>query len=197
MKKHTKTMGAMLVAVAVVLAGCETTGQSAGAGAGLGAVAGAIIGNQSGNAAEGALIGAVVGGLGGLIVHDVKERRQRSREETVAQYPDYTPTQPTEFLRFESSTVLPTSARPGDRVESNIQYALLGTGAGLQVTETRTLHPGDRQLSTRTITRDDGTWVSSQEFQLPPDQPRGTYTIRTTVATAGQSISGDAQFVVR
>lgn len=61
-----------LLAVVLVLVGCETTGPKtktgAVAGGILGATAGGIIGHQSGRGLEGAAIGAAVGALSGGLV---------------------------------------------------------------------------------------------------------------------------------
>lgn len=182
----------------LALSGCETYGKAGGLGAGIGAVTGAVIGNQSGNALEGAAIGAVVGGLVGLVAHDVKARRERTAAQTVETY-NYQPAQGL-VLRFERAEILPNNARPGEIINSTIQYALLGSGPGMQVTETRSLMRGDRLVSTfnnESFQRDDGTWVSSKEFQLPNDIAPGVYSIDTRV-TAGQlNISGAATFSVQ
>ena len=70
-----------LLAVAFVMAGCQTTPTQQGAmtGALVGAGAGAIIGNQSdGKSGEGALIGAGLGALTGALIGDrVDENRSR------------------------------------------------------------------------------------------------------------------------
>lgn len=189
--------GVMAVGLALAMAGCETYGQAGGLGAGLGAATGAIIGHQSGHALEGAAIGAAVGGITGLIAHDIKVKRARSRQETEQQY-NYQPQQG-EMLRFERAEVLPPRARPGEMIESTIQYALLGTGAGVQATEQRTLLRGQQviaDLSTQSFNRQDGTWVSSQEFRLPTNLQPGQYTIKTAVRTAQSAISGNAGFVI-
>lgn len=191
------------VAVAMLLApisltGCETYGQAGGLGAGLGAAAGAVIGNQSGHALEGAAIGALVGGAAGLIAHDVKARRERTREETVQTY-GYTPTQGL-MLQFERAEILPNNARPGERIQSTIQYALLGAGAGISVREERSLLQGDRvlgQVSSETFTREDGTWVSSQELQIPNNMGPGIYSVDTRVTAGNSVISGRANFSVQ
>ncbi|MBI2435377.1 MAG: glycine zipper family protein [Candidatus Hydrogenedentes bacterium] len=187
-----------LIAAPLALSGCETYGEAGGLGAGLGAVTGAVIGNQSGHALEGAAIGAVVGGLAGLVAHDIKVHKQRSREETVQDL-RYEPSQGL-VLKFISAEVLPSVARPGDLMQANFTYALLGAGAGIGVTETRTLLRGDRLLSdlaSKTDTRDDGTYVSSQEFRLPNDIMQGIYTLDTRVTAGQNSISAKATFSVQ
>ena len=67
-----KGMFLVFLALALVLAGCETMGPKAQtgtvAGGLIGATAGGIIGHQSGHGLEGAGIGAVVGALGGALL---------------------------------------------------------------------------------------------------------------------------------
>ncbi|MFA7693105.1 MAG: hypothetical protein WCX86_09430 [Candidatus Hydrogenedentales bacterium] len=187
----------MIVAGGMVLSlsGCQTHGEAAGLGAGLGALAGGIIGHQSGHAIEGALIGAAVGGMTGLIVHDVKARKEQSREQTMAAY-SYAPSQG-EMLTLERSEILPANVRPGEMAEASIQYALLGVGSGVEVSEQRSLLKDGKvlaDLSTHSFNRDDGTWVSSQPFRVPTNLQPGTYTIMTSVRTARSAISGQAAF---
>ena len=177
--------------------GCQTYGEAAGLGGALGAGAGAIIGHQSGNAVAGALIGAAAGALTGLIIHDIKARKEKSAQETQQVY-NYTPAQG-EMMRFERAEVLPPSVHPGEEIEGTIQYALLGTGPGVQVSEQRTLMQGDRvvaDISTQAFQRTDGTWVSSQPFRLPANTPPGTYTLVTSARTARSAVSGRADFTV-
>ena len=129
-----------ILAIALSLTGCETTGESAGLGAIIGAAAGAIIGNQSGSQGEGAVIGAVLGGLVGLVADDVKKsnaRKKMSAQQTIIEY-DYQPTQG-ESLVFESSTIGPGVIQRGTFTTAAMQYALLGSGPGIQVTETRVI----------------------------------------------------------
>ncbi len=197
-KKASLVAGIGAVCIALALSGCQTYGQAGGLGAALGAGTGAIIGNQSGHAGEGALIGGVLGGLAGLIAHDVKARKARSQQETAAEY-KYEPTQG-EMLTLESAQALPSTVRRGNMVEASIQYALLGTGGGTQVTERRMLKHGDQvvaEVSSKTFTRTDGTWVSTQQFKIPQDTQPGTYTVVQSVQTAQSRISGMSQFSVQ
>ncbi|MFP4501894.1 MAG: YMGG-like glycine zipper-containing protein [Candidatus Hydrogenedentota bacterium] len=197
--RHIKKIGfgILVLVLAVTFVGCETYGQSAGLGAALGAGTGAVIGHQSGHAGEGAAIGAALGGLTGLVVHDVKARRARSAKETAADY-EYAPDQG-EKLQLEDVRVSPKSTRPGTMVSAEVQYALLGTGGGVQVRERRNLlKQGQllRELSSETFTRADGTWVSSQDFRLPNDLDPGAYTVQVRVETAQSAISGMTNFTV-
>jgi len=199
--KHMKTQlfcGLLAGAMVIGMAGCESYGQAAGLGAGIGAASGAVIGHQSGRALEGAAIGAAVGAAAGAVAHDIKVRRQRTREETMAAY-NYQPAQG-EMLTFEQTDIMPRTARPGELVETSVQYALLGTGGGTQVTEQRVLMRGEQvlaELSTKNFTRDDGTWVSTQPVRLSNNMSPGNYTIRTRVTTAQSAISGNANFYVQ
>lgn len=188
---------AMAGCVAVTLSGCETYGEAAGLGAGLGAVAGGVIGHQSGHAVEGAIIGAAVGGATGLITHDIKARKERTREQTVVAY-NYAPSQG-EMLTLERSEVLPATVRPGETAEASVQYALLGAGSGIEVSEQRSLLRNGQliaDVSTHSFNRDDGTWVSSQPFRVPTNLQPGSYTIVTSVRTSRSAISSQAAFNV-
>ena len=182
----------------VGLAGCQTYGEAAGGGAALGALAGGIIGNQSGSALEGAAIGAALGAATGAIAHDVKARKQRSREETAAAY-QYQPSRGLE-LHYEESNVLPSVTSPGSMLEASIQYALLGAGQGAPVVESRKLLAGDRliaELSEKSFARADGTWVSTSQFRVPGNLQPGVYTIMQRIQAGNLQISGANQFTIQ
>jgi hypothetical protein len=182
----------------VMFQGCETYGGSAGLGAGTGALAGGIIGHQSGRALEGAAIGAAIGGLAGLVVHDVRVRQERTRQQAVETY-GYVPEQGLR-LEYERSEVLPPVAAPGTEIEATMQYTILGAPGGIQVSESRSLMRGDRvlhELSVKTATREDGTWVSAQPFRLPRDLSPGIYSVHTRVTAGAGSISSRADFTVQ
>ena len=78
-----------MVAVAVVLSGCESMGtaaqskttQGAVLGGLLGAGTGAIIGNQSDHAGAGTAIGAGLGALGGAMVGNALEENSRKAQQ--------------------------------------------------------------------------------------------------------------------
>ncbi len=194
---HYLLVSVLLLTSCLFISGCQTYGEAAGLGAGIGSVAGAIIGHQSGHTLEGAAVGAVLGGLAGLVAHDIKVRQAKSAQQTAAEY-NYQSGQG-EKIVFERAEVLPPAVTPGNEIESSIQYALLGAGSGVQVTETRILMKGSQiiaELSSSTMTRTDGTWVSSQKFRLPANLTPGEYSILTRVSTRLSSISGSANFVV-
>ncbi len=199
MKRYSRfLLTVAVVGLALVHVGCETYGQAAGLGALVGGGAGAIIGHQSGHALEGAAIGAALGTVTALIVHDVKAKRAKTAEETAQQY-NYQPSQGIK-LQLERSEVVPNPVAPGNEVESQVQYALLGAGAGVEVTETRTLLRGGQvlqQVSSESFVRTDGTWVSSQRFRLPNDLQPGVYAVMQRVSSAQHVVSGTAEFTVQ
>lgn len=192
--------GSMAGCLFLTMAGCQTYGEGAGAGAAVGALAGGIIGHQSGNALEGALIGAAAGALVGVIAHDIKVRRQKTREETVETY-KYTPSQG-EVIQIESTDVVPLVVGPGATVTASLQYAIITGTAGTPVTETRQLRResdnkilGD--LSSKKFTREDGTWLTTQEIKLPDNLRPGDYAIVQRVQTPQSAVFGTATFTVR
>lgn len=195
--------GALALVLSAGVIGCETTGESAGLGALIGAGAGAIIGSAAGGS-DGALVGAAVGaGLGaagGAVAHDVR----KTRAEKV-----YTPTQTAETyhyeprqgqnLVFEDASVQPSYARRGEFVEARMQYAILGVSDGTKVTERRIILRDDRvvsEVSAEEHYRNDGTWVSLQEFRIPSSWEPGQYTLEQIVSTSRLNVSGRVRFMV-
>jgi len=204
MKPYRKGIAWISAAVLVIgAAGCETTGESAGLGALIGAGAGAVIGGIAGDG-EGALIGAAVGAgvgaAGGAIAHDVRKSRaeQIQTPQQTAQDYSYTPAQG-QSLVFEDASVTPAVARRGQFIEARMQYALLGASAGAPITERRVILKGDQlisEISAEEHTRNDGTWVSMQEFKVPDSWSPGDYTLEQTVQSSRLTVSGRARFRV-
>lgn len=191
-------MGVAILGFLPALTGCESYGKSAGLGAALGAGAGALIADD--HRVGGALVGAVAGAAAGLVVKDIKETRARKARDAqaTAETYSYTPSQGQSMV-FENSQVLPSVVRRGNMVEASMQYALLGSPGGTDVTETRSLMRGDReisQVSSQMFTRTDGTWVSTQQFRIPQDLTPGEYTLMQRAYTARSSVSGTTQFYV-
>jgi uncharacterized protein YcfJ len=191
---------AVLIAMAM-LTGCATKGESAGLGAVLGGVAGAVIGHQSGRGAEGAVIGAAIGGLSGLAIQDVRETNARKRTDAAAtaQQYNYRPAEGLS-LTFEDGAIDPGTVSRGTFVEASMQYALLGAGVGKQVTETRIVRKDDEvvsQISSKKFTRNDGTWVSNQQFKVPNSWKPGEYVLEQTVQTIDSTVFGTTRFYVQ
>lgn len=198
MKRKIFLLAAVSLACILLLdAGCQTYARSGGLGAAIGAGTGALIGSSRGEAGTGALIGAAVGGLAGLIAHDVKARRVRDAQATSGEY-GYQPAQG-EVLKMENVQAAPSVVAPGNLVEASMQYALLGVPpSGVSVVETRQLREGPNVLaeSSATVVRTDGTWVSTQTFEIPRTALPGTYTIVQTAQTPQSRVSGTATFSV-
>ncbi len=192
------TAAVMACCLFMTMAGCQTYGEGAGAGAAVGALAGGIIGHQSGNALAGAAIGAAAGALVGVIAHDIKVQRAKTREQTVETY-KYTPGSG-EVLQIEDTTVSPAFTRPGATISTSLQYAIIGNSAGTPVTETRRLVRGEKviaDLSSKKFTREDGTWLTTQDIKLPDSLQPGVYTLIQRVETPQSSVFSSANFTVQ
>jgi gas vesicle protein len=185
-----------LVSVALVALGCQTMGESAALGGALGAGAGAIIGNQSGNPITGALIGGAVGALAGLIIHDIKVHQTRTAQQTAAQY-NYSPDQGVKIVG-ENAAANPNVIRPGGKVTTFVQYAVLGAPPnGIQIRETRTLRQNGqviKQISSQDFMRTDGTWESTQEISFPNNVPPGTYEVAQTISAPNTQFQQNVVF---
>lgn len=194
------TVISCVLVVSVAVLGCETYGGSAGVGALTGGGLGAIIGNQSGHAGEGALIGAVVGGVTGLIVKDVMVNAQKKRDAQAAAAAHQYQSTYGQKIYPESAVITPQTVTPGNQVNAQMQYSVLGTGSGAPVTETRTLMRDGKTVATvsdKQFQRTDGTWESTCTFTVPPNAEPGTYTLVQTVKVPdGTSASKDVAFSV-
>jgi len=199
-----KHMAWLLVpALIIAAAGCETTGESAGLGALIGASTGALIGGIAGDgkgALIGAAVGAGVGAAGGAIAHDVRQSKAQ-QVKPAAQTAETYHYQPStgQSLVFEDANVNPPSARRGQYIEARMQYALLGAPNGTAVTERRTILRNDKvisDISAEEHTRNDGTWVSTQEFKVSENWAPGEYVIEQSVQSPRLTVSGRARFIV-
>jgi len=169
----------------------------AGIGAATGAIAGALLGSKGAKtemAVVGGLLGAVAGGAIGHYAYDKK----RSQEETVRKY-DYKPSDGI-LVRIEDVSVDPPVAKPGDRVDMKMTYAVLGTQAGkeIELAEIREISY-EGQLYGKpevTVKRDDGTFSSSLPLVLPSDAKQGKYTVTMTVKGSSMSDTRQASFQV-
>lgn len=205
-KKFTSCAGALIFCVA--LTGCQTYGESAGLGAVLGATAGAIIGNQSGHSEGGAVIGAAIGAVGGAIVHDVNVQREEEMHATrpdPVRHPDPvltpSPSVPkmTHSLVLEESSVLPSRVRRGSMVEASIQYALTGGRYGTRVTEVRELMRDGKVVErffSKSEVRENGSWVSAQQFRVSDHLEPGEYTVVQTISSRDMTVSASSTLTV-
>lgn len=188
----------LTLAATVGVTGCETAGQSAGLGAGLGGALGAVIGHQSGHGWEGAAIGAAIGGLAGYGIHKAQARKVREAEAT-AQYYQYQPAQGVRVYS-EESTVAPNRVTKGNTVKASMEYAVLGAPAdGITVVEKRVLRKDGEvlaELENTSVTRTNGTWVSTMDIAVNEDVQPGNYEIAQTLETPEGTFAKSSTFTV-
>ena len=169
----------------------------AGIGAATGAIAGALLGSKGAKtemAVVGGLLGALAGGAIGHYAYDQK----RTKEETAQKY-NYKPSEGT-LIRIEDVSVSPSVAKPGDRVDMKMTYAVLGVAAGkeLEISEIREIRYqgelyGKPEIQ---VSRNDGTYSSSIPLTLPKDAKKGKYSVTMTVKGASASDSKEVSFQV-
>jgi len=170
----------------------------AGIGAATGAIAGALLGSKGAKtemAVVGGLLGALAGGAIGHYAYDQK----RTKEETAQKY-NYKPSEGT-LIRIEDVSVSPSVAKPGDKVEMKMTYAVLGVGSGkeLEISETREIRYqgemyGKPQVS---VSRSDGTYSSSIPLTMPKDAQKGKYSVIMTVQGPALSDSRETSFQIQ
>ncbi|MBE0425655.1 MAG: hypothetical protein IBX72_03300 [Nitrospirae bacterium] len=173
-----------------------TTG--AGIGAATGAVAGALLGSE-GAKTEMAVVGGLLGALAGGAIGHYAYDKKKTKEETAQQY-DYKPSEGT-LIRIEDVSVSPSVAKPGDKVEMKMTYAVLGVAPGkeLEISETREIRYegemyGKPQIS---VSRSDGTYSSSIPLTLPMDAKKGKYSVIMTVQGPTLSDSRETSFQIQ
>jgi hypothetical protein len=196
--KKIVVLTALPLAMALVLAGCETTGQSAGLGAGIGAVAGGIIGAQSGRALEGAAIGAAVGAGIGAIVGTVKKKRLANREQVIQEYKSAgvaVPTDPT--VTLDEVIVAPDVVQYGQVVNVDGKYTMLNPAPAAQQAGTiRLFGPDGTELHKGPITLEEGresfTFPLTTNKELPP----GEYKVQVEMKNGASTSSNQKSFVL-
>ncbi len=168
-------------------------------GAVAGGIIGGVIGHQTGNTGAGVVIGALLGGLTGAAVGHYGYDQKRTEEQAQAQYNyDYNQSQ-SNLVRIESSSATPDRVYPGDTVNLNATYTVLGPqGTEMDVTETREVRlNGELQGKPQvTVRRRGGTYESKVPLILPQDAPRGTYIVTTTIQSGQSSDTRETRFSV-
>jgi hypothetical protein len=104
-----------------------------------------------------------------------------------------------QVLILEGESTTPEAVAPGHVIKGTVHYALLGAGPnGAIITETRELTRNDKLVgvSTHTVRRTEGTWVSTQDFRLPPNAPPGEYKLTQRVETPRAKVAGESLFQV-
>ncbi|MCJ7481429.1 MAG: hypothetical protein MUO31_00525, partial [Thermodesulfovibrionales bacterium] len=105
------------------------------------------------------------------------------------------------LIRIEDVSVSPSVAKPGDKVEMKMTYAVLGVGSGkeLEISETREIRYqgemyGKPQVS---VSRSDGTYSSSIPLTMPKDAQKGKYSVIMTVQGPALSDSRETSFQIQ
>lgn len=196
MKKHFVMVTAICVLMALLVSGCQTTGQSAVLGGLLGAAAGGIIGNQSGHALEGALIGAALGGLTGAIIGNERQKRLATKEEVENAYFQETGEMVTEpKILLDSLAIAPQYARPGETVTASCVYSVMGPetspreGHLIFMKDNNILH---QQKMKKKI--EDGKIEYTCDVNLPGDLEDGNYDLVMEVVN-GPAVDRKSQIV--
>ena len=169
----------------------------AGIGAATGAIAGALLGSK-GAKTEMALVGGLLGALAGGAIGHYAYDQKRTKEETAQKY-NYKPSEGT-LIRIEDVSVSPSVAKPGDKVDMKMTYAVLGVAAGkeLEISEIREIRYqgelyGKPEIQ---VSRNDGTYSSSIPLTLPKDAKKGKYSVTMTVKGVSASDSKEVSFQV-
>jgi len=178
----------------------EHKGAATGAaiGGATGATAGAILaerGAKTETAILGGLAGALIGGLIGHYAYDTK----RSREETAQKYNYQSSTET--MVRIEDVSVIPSTIKPGDKVDLKVTYAVLESAPDkeINITEIREVKMGAELVGKPevNVSRSGGTYSSTIPVFLPSDAKKGTYSVITTVQSQTAKDSKETFFKVQ
>ena len=198
-------VGLVLLAwLVVTLSGCETIERSikgnprTAIGAGAGGAGGALIGGMAGST-QGAIIGGLSGVLVGGVVGALLDRQERTREATVVNVA-YSHDQGN-LVRIEEVGINPSTIRPGETVNINVQYAIIspqGTTPVL-VREVRHLYYQGELVGNPVlqIERSDGTYWSTLPITLPPTAGVGRYDVVVAIQMNGTLDRWETRFTVQ
>ncbi|MGQ9569655.1 MAG: hypothetical protein ACUVUQ_02200 [Thermodesulfovibrionales bacterium] len=193
-----------IISFAFCIFGCATIpeehkGAATGAvvGGAAGTVAGAVLGKEGAKtetAILGGLAGALIGGLIGHYAYDAK----KTKEETAKKY-NYESSMGT-VIRLEEVSAVPSTVKPGEKVELKATYALLEPeNRDINVTEIREIRMGTELVGKPevNVVRHGGTYSSTVPLFLPANAKPGTYSVITTVQTQTAKDSKETSFTVR
>jgi hypothetical protein len=173
----------------LLMPGCEfiQKHEKAAIGVGAGAVGGAAVGGLAGGR-KGAVYGGLLGALAGGAVGAYLDYKDKTAEETNAQY-NY---QAAQGVRLEvaSASAEPQTVAPGAEVRLRTTYAVMAPDpqATLEVTEMRLVTLNGVKVVERadTVSRTPGTYTSELPITLPPGAAAGTYQMTVVVQTGTQ-----------
>jgi len=181
---------AMAAAFMLLVPGCEFIKQheKATIGVAAGAAGGAAIGGLTGGK-KGAVIGGLVGALAGGAIGAYLDHKDKTAEETRQEH-NYTPEQ---GVRIELTKVAakPQSVAPGSEVRLKATYAVMTPDPQQQIVvkESRLIALNGVSVAEAAVevNRTSGTCTSEVPITLPASSVTGTYEVRITVETGGQS----------
>jgi len=181
---------ALAAASMLMMPGCEFIKQheKAAIGVGAGAVGGAAVGGLAGGR-KGAVVGALVGALAGGAIGAYLDHKDKTAEET-GQELNYTPEQ---GVRLELTNVAaePQSVAAGSQVRLKATYAVMTPDSQQQIVvkESREISLNGVSVAEAAVevNRTSGTYTSEVPITLPASSVTGTYEVRITVETGGQS----------
>jgi len=186
--------------MAVGLFGCASISEEhkgAATGAAVGGAAGVLAGAALGDT-KGAIIGGLAGALvGGLIGHYAYDQK-RTKAETDQKY-GYQSSMGT-MVRIEDVSVMPTTVKPGDKVDLKVTYAVLDSAdRDINITEIREMRMGGELVGKPevNVTRRGGTYTSSVPVFLPSDAKTGTYSVVATIQSQSAKDSKETFFTVK
>ncbi len=184
--------------------GCATipeehkgAGTVAGIGAATGAIAGALLG-KSGSKTEMFLLGGLLGALAGAAIGHYAVDQKRTAQQTAQTY-NYQTSQGI-MARIENATATPSVLAPGQKVDMNLSYAVLGAGAGkeIEVIETREIRYNGELVGKPEAKslRQDGTYTSTVPLMLAANSAKGKYIVLMTIKAGNVSDSRETSFTV-
>jgi hypothetical protein len=189
-----------MAACMLLVPGCDfiQEHEKAAIGVGAGALGGAAIGGLA-DGERGAVIGAVVGALAGGAVGAYLDHRDKDAEET-KQEQDYDPEQGVN-LELTAVTAEPQTVSPGGEVRLEGTYAVMTPNPQdeIVVRETRVITFNGKNVAEVAVEVDriDGTYTSEVPIILPDTSPAGTYDVKITVETKGDSSVETTTFEVK
>ena len=203
-KKYLMTVFA--IATALMLSGCETTGdvQEQMAGAGIGAILGCGVGAMITHDARGCAAGAAVGGLMGFGIVQFNQYQAKQVRSSAADRRVYGLSKPVSAtqVKIRKGTSAPKRVKPGQSVNIVTDYSLMlpkGTGDA-SVTESWVLKKDGKEIAklpTKKASRAAGGWKAEAEITIPDKVEPGSYTIEHRVKAGSSYDTDESTFTVR
>lgn len=197
---------ALIAAIGIGLAGCESTGglTDEAKGAGIGALAGCAIGAAISGNVRGCAIGAAAGAAVGFAAvkitqYQARQVRSASADRRLYGFTRATDSAQVKIRRVRSS---PKHARPGQSVRFATDYSLLVPRGrnDVPVDESWVLKKGGRRVwvsPTKKVERVSGGWDSDITIALPTNMPVGDYVVVHKVRAGNSYDESESTLIVR